>query len=490
MVTPAPVERPGPRTTHLRRRLLAPILAAALLCVAAAPDALAAPPNDDFASATAVASVPFSHTVDTTGATLQPDEPQFCNPADTSVWYAVTASEDTLVSASVEGWYGGSPQLNAYRQDGAGLAGLTFLSCTNYNHSPATFAMQAGSTYYLQASPSFFSGPQLTVRLETVTAPANDDFADAKAFSAVPFDDQPNLTAASTEAGEPTACAGFAQNTVWYAFTPSETGSYVVERSGGFQPLAVYTGGSLASLHEVACAGYNTPLFRGEAGHTYYLQLAGGGGYGSGTVGLTVRAAPAATASFFHYPSDPSTFDTIQFYDASFDIGGIASRLWGFGDGATATGCCPAHRYAADGEYAAKLDITTGDGRSASTTQTVTVKTHDVSITRMSVPKTARVGQTRQLSVAVASGRYAETVEVALLRSVAGAGFERVGQVVQEVPAGGRGRNTTFAISYTIAPDDAERGKVSFQAVASILNARDASPADNTIIALPTKITR
>lgn len=484
MVTPAPVERPRPRVA-LRRLLLVPVMAAALLCLGAAP-ALAAPANDDFAAATP-ASAPFSDTVDMAEATTEVGEPQFCGYAERSVWYAVTPTADAILSADTTG--SGMPsQLNVYRQDGTGLGGLSFLSCAS-SYEPAVFDVQAGTTYYLQGSPMFFWGGQLSIHIKEVTAPANDNFADATAFTNVPYTDHPVLTAASAEPGEPTACVGSSQKTVWYAFTPSETNSYVVDRSYGFQPLGVYTGGSLGSLEEVACAGFSTPVFRGEAGTTYYLQLAGGGPFGGGSVELSVRVAPPATASFFYYPSDPSSFDTVQFYDASYDIGQIASRLWGFGDGATATDCCPSHRYADDGDYDTNLAITTSDGRSASTTQPISVKTHDVSIARMSVPNSARVGQSRQLSVDIANTRYGETVEVALLRSVPGGGFERVGQVTQSVPVRTHGRMTTFAISYTFAPQDATLGKVTFQAVATIVGARDANPADNTIIALPTKVT-
>ena len=106
------------------------------------------------------------------------------------------------------------------------------------------------------------------------------------------------------------------------------------------------------------------------------------------------------------------------------------------------------------------------------------------------MPNSARVGQSRQLSVDIANTRYGETVEVALLRSVPGGGFEPVGQVTQSVPVRSHGRMTTFAISYTFAPQDATLGKVTFQAVATIVGARDANPTDNAIIALPTKVTR
>jgi PKD repeat protein len=484
MVIPAPVERVGARVA-VRRLLIMAVIAAALLCLGAAP-ALAAPANDDFAAATP-AIAPFSDTVDMTDATTEVGEPQFCGYAEKSVWYAVTPMADAILSADTTG--SGTPsQLNVYRQDGTGLGGLSFLSCASY-YEPAVFHVQAGTTYYLQGSPMLWGG-QLSVHIKEVTAPANDNFADATAFSSLPYSDHAVLTAASTEPGEPTACVGSSQKTVWYAFTPSETNSYVVDRSYGFQPLAVYTGRSLGSLEEVACAGYSTPVFRGEAGTTYYLQLADGGPFSGASVDLSVRVAPPATASFFYYPSDPSVFDTVQFSDASFDIAQIASRLWGFGDGVTATDCCPLHRYAVDGDYDAKLEITTSDGRSASATRAISVKTHDVSIARMSVPNSARVGQSRQLSVEVANSRYAETVEVALLRSVPGGGFERVGQVTQSVPVRTHGRMTTFAISYTFAPEDATLGKVTFQAVATIVGARDDHPADKAFIAAPTKVTR
>jgi len=49
---------------------------------------------------------------------------------------------------------------------------------------------------------------------------------------------------------------------------------------------------------------------------------------------------------------------------------------------------------------------------------------------------------------------------------------------------------TEFAFSYTFTADDARVGKVTFKAVANILGARDALPADNEAIAAPTKVSR
>jgi hypothetical protein len=50
------------------------------------------------------------------------------------------------------------------------------------------------------------------------------------------------------------------------------------------------------------------------------------------------------------------------------------------------------------------------------------------------------------------------------------------------------GRTTDFKFSYTFTSTDASLGKVTFKAVASLIGARDALPADNEAVALPTKV--
>lgn len=186
---------------------------------------------------------------------------------------------------------------------------------------------------------------------------------------------------------------------------------------------------------------------------TYFLQA--GGIYGNrGTLTFAIDVAPKPIVNFYAYPSDPSMFDTMQFYDASYDpaLIGISSYSWSFGDGATATGCCPTHRYSTDGDYTAKETVTTYDGRAASKTQVIHVITHDVTISKFSVPQSASVGQTRQISVGVTDSRYPETVQVQLLASVRGGGFQQVGVLQQAVGARGPNRPTTFASGWEWEP--------------------------------------
>jgi len=351
---------------------------------------------------------------------------------------------------------------------------------------------------------SFTEGGEGSYQLsiQEVLPPPNDDFANATPIAELdpPFSDPVDTAAASLEAGEPTptcAAGNDPGGTAWYVFTPSETGSISANiiNTSFSTVVAAYTGNSLASLTEVGSRCFGERLtFRANAGTTYYFQVAGLFGQG-GPLEFRLEVTPPPVASFSFSPFDPSVFDTVQFFNNSSDPGQreFEPSMWDFGDGTTLTtlDCCPAHRYAADGDYTVQLTVTTDDGRTASTSQVVQVRTHDVAITKFLAPKAASAGQTRQVVVGINSRRYPENnVEVQLFKSVPG-GFQFVGSLTQFVPVRPSNRTTNFNFSYTFTSDDANVGKVTFRAVANILGARDALPADNEAISSPpTKVSR
>lgn len=466
----------------MRVCVLACLLALALFPAAAR---AAAPSNDDFAGATVIdpAALPFSDAADPSSATLEPGEPGQCGLYGGSVWYAITPA-----SAMVLGFSDSGPSnLAVYR--GTSLGALQGQGCGQSVNLHA----DAGATYYVQV----FGFWSVTFNVTRIVPPAGDAFASAQTIdpASLPFRDTQSGAGASDEPNEPGSCVPFGPlASWWYAFTPTVSRSYTVGVGGGpGVSIAAYRGSALNNLTMLACAYYypGHSSFAATAGTTYYVQVNDPYHGQYGPTSMSLEVAPDPVASFGWSPGDASTADTVTFFDQSSDPGGnaIKSSTWDLGDGTTIAAGQPAtHRYAADGDYPVKLTVTTTDGRTASVTRTVSVRTHDVGITAFSVPQTAKPDQSKQLTVGVANARYPERVTVQLLKSVAGSGFQPVGQLTQSVPARGRNHTTDFPFSYTFTTDDAAAGSVTFQAVATINDARDALTGDNTMIALPTKV--
>ncbi|MCH8201201.1 MAG: hypothetical protein IIB85_04695, partial [Chloroflexi bacterium] len=121
------------------------------------------PANDDFAGA-AITSLPFSDSVDTTTATIEPDEPAascaFGDPAST-VWYNFTPDTDTILLADTNG--SEFPTFIAAYQ-GTSLMDLTEVACTtpfSFPPRPLNFEAVGGETYLFQVGgisfgPGFF----------------------------------------------------------------------------------------------------------------------------------------------------------------------------------------------------------------------------------------------------------------------------------------------------------------------------------------------
>jgi PKD repeat protein len=477
-----------------QRLILAAVVLALVIGSATIPGAaFAAPPaNDNFAGAVIIdpAASSFTDTVTPLyDATTEFNEPQYCNYSPHTVWYAVTPSSNELIRLSVNGSSFFDTNLRVYRQDSSGLGGLAFVTCAYAG--PTTFEAQAGTTYYIQAGDVWSNGVNLQFSFEVLPPPPNDDFANAAAVGAVPYSNTVDTSAATIQAGEPTPTCGYGQSagTAWYAFTPSVSGSYSASAQYPAQ-VAAYTGSNFGNLTQIACQTFGSLLtFHVDAGHTVYLQM--GGIFGNrGNLMLNLAVAPDPVVNLNYYIGDPSIFDTVQFSDSSYDPGnvGIQSRSWDFGDGTGSTEQSPTHRFAEDNTYTVTLTVTTPDGRSKSLSRDVIVKTHDVSVAKVGVPQTGNVGQTRQISVGVVNTRYDDNVQVVLLKSVAGGGWQQVGALTQWVPVRGANRTTNFAFSYTFAPEDAVLGKITFQAVAYVQGARDAIPTDNTYISLLTKV--
>ena len=462
-----------------------------------------APGNDDIASATVISGLPFSDTLDTSEATTGPGDPYSeCtyNYLQATVWYVFTPPQDVLIEAST----GGSSYRTVMEVFSGSPDNLSYFGCVARNGT--LFAqLSAGTTYYFMigADPAYPPPPDsswggnLVFNVSQVAGPANDNFADATIVNAIPFFDTVNNLILTREAGEPLASCTPSYSTpggsLWYAYTATSTdafSAYAPYYGGVNFVLAIYQGSSLQDLVELGCNANGVGVgLHPEIGTTYYFQVSKFYDYETGYLDFSISPIPPFQASFSYDPYDPSKYDLVYFYDTSWDPAyiGVQTEGWDFGDGSTASGCCPTHQYTADGDYTVTLVATTYDGRSSSTSQTLSVRTHDVAITRFNTPQAAKAGQTRSITVGINNKSNAETVEVQLYRSSPW-GWVYFASLTQYVPPRSANRTTDFNFSYTFTPEDASYGKVSFRAVANIQNGRDALPSDNEAISSPVKV--
>jgi hypothetical protein len=250
----------------------------ATTCGALTVDVLVPPPNDAFSNATHVTTLPFADTVDTVGATSEPNEPWGCGFPSRSVWYSFTPADDVLVSASLVG----SGTLAVFVAGQPGLSGLGFLSC-----GIGTVGLERGVTYYFRVDGS--SPAPITLRLEA-QQPAYDELGGARTITFPRYTDSDDSKYATASASDP-SCFGRG-DTVWYAFTPTEDMRLeaAVQPWYGNQPthftLSAYTGAP-GSLKQLDCSddsfdggGYRRPHveFDARAGETVYFMVGSSGG--------------------------------------------------------------------------------------------------------------------------------------------------------------------------------------------------------------------
>ena len=112
--------------------------------------------------------------------------------------------------------------------------------------------------------------------------PPNDDVADATVIQSIPFTDSVDNADATIEEGERQALECFITRTVWYAYTPDETGFLDANTFGSDfnTQLTVYasTGGSVCNddvLGGNAGSLQSQVVFEAVAGTTYLFQVGG-----------------------------------------------------------------------------------------------------------------------------------------------------------------------------------------------------------------------
>lgn len=318
-------------------------------------------------------------------------------------------------------------------------------------------------------------------------AASNDNFANAKVITSLPYYAYDDNYGAGFEDGEPNPTCGYGYylSTIWYAYTPTENVSLTAGADYWSVPplLAVYTG-SWGSLNQIFCGTYYSQFtFQAQANVTYYFQLSDLYNW-QGTLPFWLQVTPPPSVNINYDPYNPSLFDNIYFSSYIFDqFGGEygGTYAWNLGDGTTSSAEALYHQYTKDGDYNVSLTYTTPDGRTGSASTTVQVRTRDVAITKFTVPQTAKSNTTKGITVEVTNRRYSDNVQVQLYKGLPGGGEQLIGTLTIFVPARAT-RATLFKFSYTFTGCDATVGKVTFRTAATLMSGRDALPADNNAI--------
>lgn len=270
-----------------------------------------APPNDAFAAARTVSTLPTIHVTDLINATWQAGEPDpTAQPQGSpcvndrrgrTIWYRYRPTKtgivrvDTLLS-------GAQTWISVHR--GSTLGGLALVACNDdinevgtEEQSSVAWKALAGKTYHIQVGGTL-SLADLAVRFRKVTPLPHDDLSGA---AVIPQDGTVRVVdtrLATTESGE--TFPGDRSNpgaSVWYRFSPATTGTMHLDTQGSAAVevvVAVYRGTSFASLvlvDDAAEPRYEPLAFPVTAGQQYRIQVFGKG-RDAGRIHLHLAPAP------------------------------------------------------------------------------------------------------------------------------------------------------------------------------------------------------
>src|SRR5262249_51176066 len=135
-------------------------------------NAVLPPPNDNFASAMNITTIPFTGNLDTSAATVEPGEPAVCDFVQSSqtAWYTYTPATTGSLSASTSGF--NSPGIAIYTGDS--LGNLTRVACGSIQ--AVTVRFNAGTTYHIQVGAQGQSGGPLQFNLVVPPPPSANMF--------------------------------------------------------------------------------------------------------------------------------------------------------------------------------------------------------------------------------------------------------------------------------------------------------------------------
>ena len=278
---------------------------------------LEAPPvNDDFAAAKALPGTPsVSDSGSNALASSEAGEPKHAgNAGNGSVWFSWTAPETGPTAVSICPYFENAPDTLLAVYTGGSIGSLTPITAND--DSPAacqevgsevTLDAVAGTTYRIAVDSKGASGGLFSIAIDG--RPDNDDFSAARAINPGLGNSGGSTLFAGKQSGEPNHAGDPGGHSVWFSWTPTESGPvdvYTCGRRGVDTLLAVYTGSSVSALTQVAANddggeiaqnefcestdGDSETVFEATAGTTYWIAV--DSKESEGRFGLYLEGAP------------------------------------------------------------------------------------------------------------------------------------------------------------------------------------------------------
>jgi hypothetical protein len=250
--------------------------------------------------------IPFDNSLASTGT--QGQNNPGCVNVKNDLWYQWTAPAtgiahlslcgQTAVDTAIAVYTGGtcpSAHSIACDDDACGLQSMT------------SFGVTAGAVFMLQIGSSGGASAGLgTFTIDVEATPANDDCGSPLTIGpgGVSFD---TTSATTGSQGQSNPC-GTIENDLWYAWTPSGTGTATIDTCGQTAlntSLAVYSGsgcpsGAALACNDDGCGQQSSVTFNIVAGTTYLIQVGSspGSGGGPGSFIISTNAVGATPFCF------------------------------------------------------------------------------------------------------------------------------------------------------------------------------------------------
>jgi hypothetical protein len=276
------------------------ILVTALVALAFAAPALAAPPpNDNRADAQLLPSFPASIHGTTVDATLERLDPQVskCGRIDGTVWYRIDAAPDGTIVATVQASGSFAPVVRIYRRNPSNIAEVSCGTAKAGGKAVASVAAVRGAGYLILVGhrPGAPNG-EFDLRADLVLPPDNDERGQAAPVGRLPATRRGTTLGATSDDYSHCKMSG---GGVWYRFRGPATGRAIVQLAVGRRDAVVAAFRRVrGDVQEIGCQetdgrGNAVLGFATKPDGLYLLLIGDRAGSSPGEFTLTIRAGEA-----------------------------------------------------------------------------------------------------------------------------------------------------------------------------------------------------